>query len=202
LIFDGTVAEWPWQGKKRIDTFLTLTTRHHSRPLFVLFDSCWDPDPRLGRQPAPRPGVMLSGWVQSPGASTLKDPSQYPRLEAYVKGVIGAFAHDKRVLAWDLWNEPWNLKGWELKLREPPNARKLVQALLPQVFRWARPANPTQPLTSGVWEGGWSGWESLSAISKIQVSESDILSFHTYDSPTEGSDRYSSTSPMVRSRRS
>ena len=36
------------------------------RRLFVLFDSCWDPHPRLGRQPAPRAGVHNSRWVQSP----------------------------------------------------------------------------------------------------------------------------------------
>ena len=29
--------------RKRIDQFLTIASRHHIRPLFVLFDSCWDP---------------------------------------------------------------------------------------------------------------------------------------------------------------
>ena len=46
--------------------------------------------------------------MQSPGAAALKDPSQYPRLEAYVKGIVGAFANDPRVLGWDVWNEPDN----------------------------------------------------------------------------------------------
>ena len=31
--------------KHRIDEFLTIAARHHIRPVFVLFDSCWDPDP-------------------------------------------------------------------------------------------------------------------------------------------------------------
>src|SRR5690242_14462288 len=31
--------------KKRIDTFLTIAQKHHIRPLFVLFDSVWDPKP-------------------------------------------------------------------------------------------------------------------------------------------------------------
>jgi hypothetical protein len=35
--------------KKRIDVFLTISSRHHIRPIFVLFDSCWDPFPKLGR---------------------------------------------------------------------------------------------------------------------------------------------------------
>ena len=39
----------------RINRFLDIAARHHIRPLFVLFDSCWDPDPKVGRQQAPRP---------------------------------------------------------------------------------------------------------------------------------------------------
>src|SRR5436309_12041435 len=42
----------PWQQdpagfKKRIDIFLGIAAKHHIKPLFVLFDSVWDPDPRL-----------------------------------------------------------------------------------------------------------------------------------------------------------
>src|SRR3984893_14665203 len=36
--------------KKRINRFLTIASRHHIRPMFVLFDSCWDLLPRLGPQ--------------------------------------------------------------------------------------------------------------------------------------------------------
>src|SRR5580704_4684723 len=32
----------------RMDQFLTIAQKHHIRPIFVLFDSCWDPDPKLG----------------------------------------------------------------------------------------------------------------------------------------------------------
>lgn len=77
---------------KRIDRFLAIASRHHHRPMFVLFDSCWDPLPHLGPQHPPTPGVHNSGWVQSPGARALADPSQYPRLKAYVTGVVHAFA--------------------------------------------------------------------------------------------------------------
>src|SRR5437660_7749349 len=92
--------------QKRIDRFLTIASRHHIRPMLVLFDSCWDPLPHLGPQHPPIPGVHNSGWVQSPGAVALADPNQYPRLKAYVQGIVGAFAKDDRILAWDVWNEP------------------------------------------------------------------------------------------------
>src|SRR5919112_1377691 len=102
-----------WQDaegfKRRLDQFLTIAARHRIKPIFVLFDSVWDPDPKLGKQRAPRPGVHNSGWVQSPSTKALQDPAEYPRLEAYVKGVVGAFARDQRILGWDIWNEPDNV---------------------------------------------------------------------------------------------
>jgi Cellulase (glycosyl hydrolase family 5) len=171
--------------KKRVDTFLGIAAKHHIRPLFVLFDSCWDPNPRLGKQHAPRPGVHNSGWVQSPGAKALEDSAQYPRLEAYVKGMVGAFAKDQRVLGWDIWNEPSNTNGGSYAADEPKNKPALVGALLPKAFAWARSVHPTQPLTSGVWHGDWSSADKLDFMTKIQLEQSDVVSFHNYDKPEE-----------------
>jgi hypothetical protein len=167
--------------QKRIDTFLQIASKHHIKPLFVLFDSCWDPEPRLGKQHAPRPGVHNSGWVQSPGAKALQDPTQYPRLEAYVKGIVGAFAKDERVLGWDIWNEPDNGNGGSYTDLEPKNKNELVIALLPRAFAWARAAHPMQPLTSGVWKDDWAVPEKLGPGAKIQIEMSDVISFHSYD---------------------
>jgi hypothetical protein len=184
----------PWQQdaqgfQARIDTFLQIANKHHIKPLFVLFDSCWDPNPLLGKQHEPRPGVHNSGWVQSPGAKALQDPSHYPRLEAYVKGVVGAFARDQRILGWDVWNEPDNTNQGSYGDSEPKNKVALILALLPKVFAWARDAHPTQPLTSGVWKGGWSSPEKLGLMEKIQIEMSDVVSFHSYDKPEEFEER-------------
>ena len=59
--------------------------------------------------------------MQSPGAKALKDAAHYTRLEAYVKGVVGAFAKDRRILAWDVWNEPDNTNGSSYGKQEPVN---------------------------------------------------------------------------------
>jgi hypothetical protein len=154
--------------KNRVDTFLTICARHGIRPMFVLFDSVWDPFPQTGKQRAPRPGIHNSGWMQSPGAKALLDPSQQPRLEAYVKGVVGAFANDKRVLAWDIWNEPDNMNGSSYGQQEPPSKVALVEAMLTKAFAWARAARPTQPLTSGVWTGKWAADSDLTSMMRIQ----------------------------------
>jgi hypothetical protein len=178
----------PWQqdpegSKKRLEAFLSIAQKHKIRPLFVLFDSVWDPNPKLGKQRAPKPGVHNSGWVQSPGAAALADANQYPRLEAYVKGVVGAFAKDRRILGWDVWNEPDNTNEGSYGSLEPPNKEELVRSLLPRVFKWAREAGASQPLTSGVWNGDWSSAEQLSPMEKIQLSLSDVISFHSYERP-------------------
>jgi hypothetical protein len=167
--------------KKRINTFLTIANKHHIKPMFVLFDSCWDPNPKLGKQHAPTPGVHNSGWVQSPGAAALEDESQYPRLKAYVEGVVGAFANDKRILAWDVWNEPDNRN--DSSYADPKNKGQLVEALLPHVFAWAREAHPTQPLTSGVWHDIPAPEDKIPPMAKIQLDQSDVISFHNYDPP-------------------
>ncbi len=178
--------------KKRIDQFLTIAAKHKIRPMFVLFDSCWDPNPALGKQHSPIPGIHNSGWVQSPGGKALSDPAQYPRLEAYVKGVVSAFSHDSRVLAWDVWNEPDNKNNPSHGKIEPPNKTELVLALLPKVFLWARMADPQQPLTSGVWNGEWADPAKLSAMEKIQLDESDVISFHNYGPPEQFESRVQS----------
>jgi hypothetical protein len=171
--------------KKRLDTFLNIASRHHIRPVFVLFDSCWDPNPKLGPQHPPIPGVHNSGWVQSPGANGLKDRTQEPRLQGYVQGVVGAFAKDDRVLAWDVWNEPSNTNGGAYGKVELTDKQKRVLELLPKVFEWARSVHPSQPLTSGVWEGNWSALEKADVIARVQLAQSDIISFHNYSWPED-----------------
>jgi len=169
----------------RIDVFLGIASRHHIRPIFVLFDSCWDPYPKLGPQHPPTPGIHNSGWVQAPGAEILGDPAQYPRLERYVKGVVGTFGKDERVLAWDVWNEPDNNNETSYGAVELKNKNQFVLGLLPQVFAWARSVGPTQPLTSGVWQANIRSLNELTAIPRVQIENSDIISFHNYRWPEE-----------------
>src|ERR1700761_2698195 len=174
--------------EKRIDTFLTIAQKHHIRPVLVIFDSCWDPFPKLGLQHPPIPGVHNSGWVQSPGAKVLETPADYARLEEYVKGIVGHFAKDDRILAWDLWNEPDNDNGGPegaYGRNDPRNKAEIIAKLLPQGFAWARSADPQQPLTSGVWAGDWSSEAKMSEVARIQGRESDVISFHNYGWPEE-----------------
>jgi hypothetical protein len=173
----------------RIDAFLDVADRHGIKSMLVLFDSCWDPFPQAGPQRAPAPGVHNSGWVQSPGVKALADPNEHPRLERYVREVVRAFADDPRVLAWDVWNEPDGISDMGYPGVEPPNKVELVEALLPKVFAWARASSPRQPLTSGLWRGDWSSHAKLSKVERIQIEQSDVVSFHNYQGPAELEER-------------
>ncbi len=147
----------------RIDHYLEIADGNGIRTLFVLFDDCWNDNPELGKQPAPIPGVHNSGWVRSPGSKLAFDPTSRGRLEAYVTGVVGAFAEDRRVVMWDLYNEPGNNGLGDKSL-----------PLLKQAFEWARAAKPIQPLTAGLWFDN-------QALNAYQLAASDVITFHNYD---------------------
>ncbi|RLS71247.1 MAG: 1,4-beta-xylanase [Planctomycetota bacterium] len=168
----------------RCEQLLAIADRHDIKVMFVLFDSCWHPEPRLGPQPAPLPHVHNSGWVQSPGVPALRDPEATARLRAYVTGVVRHFAADPRVVVWDIWNEPDNFDGGAAKRPglEPKDKPALVNALLSQAFAWAREAEPSQPLTSGVWRDS-DNIDRLDDCKRIQLANSDVISFHSYGDP-------------------
>jgi hypothetical protein len=165
----------------RMDQFLAIADKHHIKVTFVIFDSCWDPDLKLGPQPPPRPQVHNSRWVQCPGREYMAHPEQLDELKPYAQGVIGHFRDDKRFAFWDVYNEPSNLNGNSYQKEEPPNKQESALLLLKKTFAWVREMKPEQPLTSGVWDH-WSnpGTTAATEITKIQLGESDIITFHDY----------------------
>jgi hypothetical protein len=165
---------------KRMDQFLAMADKHRIGVMFVPLDGVWDPFPKLGRQRAPKPHLHNSGWLQSPGVEILKDPARHDELKAYISGVIARFRDDKRIHAWDIFNEPDNNNRNSYFKHEPTNKLELATVLLKKSFAWARDANPTQPITAGVWLGTWADPKKLSPMEKFMVEESDIITFHNY----------------------
>ena len=169
---------------QRIDRFLAIADKHHIGVMFVLLDGVWDPHSKLGPQPEPVPHRHNSRWVQSPGAEILGDPKRHAELESYISGVVHHFRDDRRIDAWDLFNEPDNSNhnsyGAGGRKTELANKAEMATRLLSNVFEWARQAEPTQPLTAGVWLGPWPNHEKMSPIEKLMVVQSDVISFHNY----------------------
>ena len=178
---------------KRVENYLEIADSKDIKTLFVLLDDCWHPAPKLGKQPDPIPFVHNSQWVQAPGAFILGDSLRHVEVKNYIKGVITHFADDKRVVGWDLYNEPGNgaprQKGHnEFEIKENKDIYTL--SLLNKSFKWAREVNPSQPITTSVWKGSgvdkdWSKLDSLSDLSRFALSNSDVISFHTYENIEE-----------------
>ncbi len=166
---------------RRVDEFLAIASRHGIRPMFVLFDSCWDPFPQPGPQRAPVPHLHNSGWVQSPGRAVLADTARHESLRPYVQGVVRRFANDRRVLAWDLFNEPDNINRPAYFAFEPRNKGDLALALLRKEVAWVRAARPTQPITMAPWHGDWTDTTTLTPIDRYMFENSDVITFHSYD---------------------
>lgn len=153
--------------KKRMDEYLTISSKHNIKTLFVFFDDCWNEETVKGTQPAPKPGIHNSGWVQDPAVSLRKDTATlFPILEKYVKDILTTFKDDERVLLWDLYNEPGNSQHGMASM-----------PLLKNVFKWAREANPSQPISAGVW------FFKYPELNQFQIENSDVLTYHNYRDP-------------------
>lgn len=164
---------------KRVDHFLAIADRHKIKVVFVLLDSVWNPLPSLGKQPEPAAHVHNSGWLQSPHIELLKDPSRHNELEPYIKGLLERFKRDKRILLWDMYNEPGNANAVSYKKYEPENKAELALLLLNKLFKWAREVNPDQPLSVCLWNGDWHE-DKLDALNRFTLDNSDIITYHHY----------------------
>jgi beta-1,2-mannobiose phosphorylase / 1,2-beta-oligomannan phosphorylase len=152
--------------KTRFDRFLALAHKHGISVMPVLFDDCafGDPrqmDPYLGQQREPIPGMILPSWTPSPGRTLGLDPAERPSLGRYVCDMVSTFRDDKRIVVWDLYNEPMNV------------ARVGTAEWLREIFLAARQAGPAQPLTISVWNGNGE-------INEVMLAKSDVVSFHRY----------------------
>ncbi len=148
----------------RVKQYLDIADSYGIKTIFVIFDDCWNDTYKAGPQPAPKPGIHNSGWLQDPGKLLHTEPALISTLEAYVKAVLGEFKHDKRILLWDVYNEPGN-SGYGNK----------SMPLLQKVFSWGRTVNPDQPLSAGVWNF------RLKELTQYQLENSDVITYHDYN---------------------
>ena len=147
--------------KKNFTTFLEIADKYGISVMPIFFDDCNFSGnvPTVGKQKDPVPGVHQTGWVTSPPTTMTTDPDAQPKLKAYVQDIVKTFGNDKRIIIWDLYNEPVD--------------RNI--ALIESTFQWAREMKPSQPLTTGLWD------DFNSKKSQLLLDISDIVSFHGYD---------------------
>ena len=178
----------------RLAQFVSLAARHRIKPLFVFFDSCWDPLPKPGLSPRRGPGSTTRGWVQSPGAERLDDRDYYRTLHDYVTGVMTQFRYDDRVLGWDLWNEPDNMA------REYSNVERSDKLDLSAICsrRCSLGAVGRCPPTADQWCLGGLGDRQAQHDRRHPAGNSDVITFHSYDKPANFSARIAELAPLGR----
>ena len=154
----------------RLETTVRLADKHGLSILMTFFTNGGTiKNPYTGPQPQPVPGIHNSVWMSSPGMDVVNNPEKWPVIERYLKQVMKRYRNDPRILAWCLYNEPANTKGFE------------TLPFLEAVYRWAREVNPSQPLTSPVIT--LPDWRSHNQeITEFVCNNSDIISFHCYNS--------------------
>jgi len=149
-------------------------------PVLVLFDSVWDPTRSLGRKLRRGRECTIRAGCKA-GSEGAGDRAEYPRLEATCA---------------EWWENSGTTNGfWRGRMErtgqyecgnytDPKDKVERVNELLPKVFAWAREAGAQQPLTSGCGRKLVRP-AKLGATEKIQLEESDVISFHNYDKAEE-----------------
>lgn len=114
--------------------------------------------------------VSQHGAFDGAGFSLFDDPEYADKFCEFVEEIVTKYKNDKRVIIWDVFNEPGNSKRGNMSL---PLMKRLVELI--------REISPEQPITIGVWTG-YRGMEKLPEIERFGVENSDIISFHNYGS--------------------
>lgn len=191
----------------KVDAFLDTAHSLGFQTILVLLEGIWDPNPQYTpghSQPAPRPFVHNSRWLQSPGAAALaNDTALQTLIKPYVQAIVYRFGNDtRRVLLLDLMDQPDNcnlLSYGNVGLRvpatedaygtewEPSIKLQLIQQFIPQLLEWVQQADPHRqvPVTLADWHADADLEGPLGDVQKelrhfYVHNVSDIVTFHHY----------------------
>ena len=149
----------PAYFKRTLKKFLSICDKHGVKVMPIFFDDCVfgvNTDPKIGDQGEPLKGWYAWNWSPSPGRSMVYDERTHYKLEKYVKDILTTFKDDPRIMLWDLYNEP--SASW---------------TLLRSVFKWAREVNPSQPISTCMWNGD-------AGLDAFLAENCDVITFHRY----------------------
>ena len=186
---------WKYQCKgflSRFDKFLDLLGSKNMTLMPIFFDDCgrcpeelYTEEIQFGPQPSPVPGCH-GGFPprkkiksKNPAFHMADIKENWPLMEEFVKEIVGLYAKDHRIIAWDIWNEPGNSGADGVG-----NVNKSME-IMEKVFNWVREMDPIQPLTAGCWDF-YTNYETegvnreLTPIEKRALELSDVISFHFY----------------------
>jgi hypothetical protein len=150
-----------------IEKFLKICAKYDIKPGFCFFDDCHrHADIYLDKPTKPIKGYHNGRWAASPQDRD-RDPKNIEKFKPYIQEVISAFRKDKRVLWWEIWNEPRIKKG------------NFSDTLRREGYKWAKEVKPIHPVLSC--------WDDHEAT--------DIVNAHNYRWSVGGWDRQADMNP-------
>lgn len=166
---------------ERFERYIDLAARNSISCMVVLGNDCMPPYEEalkrmeLGEQHVDwgyHGGRRVSqhGSFDGAGYSLLDEPKYAEKYYEFVREIVEKYKNDERILIWDVFNEPGNSKR---KFMSLPHLEKFLQII--------RGIDPIQPLTIGIWSQT-TELEKLHDIEKFGLENSDLLSYHNYNS--------------------
>ena len=185
---------WTWYHKRdvfldRVDSFLNILDSRGITMCPVIHNDCLPflPKPeKIDIPPLPKGwhkykighhgGCEANPFTGEPvkyGWSMWDFPEWHETLIQIVVDFLTRFKDDKRIIMWDLWNEPGNSNRYEM---DNDNIKR--------VFEAAWKCDTSQPLTAGCW-GYHEAYredddENIYGSQKVGIELSDVISYHFY----------------------
>lgn len=114
--------------------------------------------------------VSQHGTFAGAGYSLFDEPEYADKFMEYAREIVTKYKDDERVIIWDVFNEPGNSKRDSMSM-----------PLLKRLLEMIREIGPIQPLTVGIWSQS-TELDKLMEIEKFGLENSDIVSYHNYNS--------------------
>lgn len=175
---------WVWYKEhdgfmERFDRYLETAHKHGISCMVVLGNDCMPPKTE-GWKPI-HLGVQEYDWgyhggrknsqhgtFDMAGYHLLDEPEMAEEHYKWVRDIVTAHKDDKRIIMWDVFNEPGNSNRKNMSL---PHMKKFFEII--------REINPIQPLTAGIWDQIMN-LDKLSEIERYALENSDIITYHSY----------------------
>ncbi len=157
----------------RLDQFLDICQKYQLRTIPQLFDSCGVEEAELQEKRAlrfdPKSGKWFDRhwrtWTSNPGFHRM-GREHWAKLEEYIQAVVGAHRKDRRILLWDVVNEPWCMARWN-----NPRQRAVILRFIEHFCKEVKNLEPEAPITVG-----------LTTLDRVKLVEDwiDVVTFHMY----------------------
>ena len=182
-----------WQGfavwlqepdafRANFERYLALMEKYGLKAFVVLGNDCSRPKfmwtmPKLGEQEydvgyhGGRRKTQHGGFSE-PGYLIVDEPEYREKFFAFCRELVTKYAHDGRVVMWELWNEPG-----------AGNRGMMSAQILKDLFALCWEIDPDQPLSANLWSrstGLVLQGKDPHPVEKLAMDLSDVITYHGY----------------------